>query len=1610
MTKKSKKIIGFILCAIMLTLVIIPVANSIRTSAETWVVNSCYLTNSALDIKSSASSSATTLTTIPKGTYIYVISISGSWGKTAYNGQKGYVNISSATRKAGSPETSGEVELRLEAIQRYFSDGSVWKGSKENNADGAFISSANSNSSGPWQCFGFACEVWRTLFGCEMARSYTSNRYILGSDADMTLVGRLTPASYNATNVKTLLSKAKPGDILQACSGTTGTSGQHTMVVDSVSADGIYIYDANANGTYNGIRCCKYYTWEQIYKERTGGMSLYTYKNYPPATVSKVVAGAITTKNSANNAATEFWLQDKITFTATAKNAKTIEYYICEKSSNKVVKSGTLTDTSTLNVTYTFTALTSNSTEYYIYYKASNSAYTETSDKKDFTVKAPSVSITNGNPTIFVGNTASITATKNPSAATIKWTSSNNNVATVDANGKITAKNAGTATITATLTYKGTSGNNYTNSTAKITVTVKNQIYTVTFDANGGSVGTKTKNVEKTKTYGELPTPTRTGYTFAGWYTAKSGGTKITASSTVTITANTTLWAHWTANTYTVSFAPNGTADKLGNKATVATSSIKVTYDATYGTLPTPVWPGYKFEGWYTAASGGTKITKDSKVAITANITLYAHWSKASFTVTFNANGGKTTVASKSVTYLGQYGDLPTPTRTGYTFDGWYTAASDGTRITKDSEVALTSNSTLWAHWTANKYQVSFNANGGELTVDSKTVAYDSAYGELPMPTRKGYSFVGWYTEAKDGKKITSSTKVEITSKQTLYAHWEPGSYRVSFNANGGITDTESKAVVYLTTYGALPTPQKTGYTFDGWYTAASGGTKITEATPVNITEDQTLYAHWHVNTYTVSFESGSSECSFESKQITFDTPYGELPVPTRLGYTFDGWYTEKTDGELITEDSLLKIGDDSTLWAHWIPNKYNVKLDVNGGDSVSGSITVSFELPYGDMPIPVKRGYIFEGWYTEIDGGEKITSESIVVNAFDITLWAHWSAKKINITFDANGGTASFEGRTFEFDSIYDELPSAERVGYTFRAWKTSDGTTIEVGQTVAIDEDVTLIAEWEALKFTIGFDTNGGSFTYNALQLGASTEKTVTYDAEYPELFTPSRYGYRFIGWKTADGSYAYSGNTVKITSSQKLVAEWTPLSIIVKLDPNGGNVSAETITVKYDSEYGTLAVPVKTGYTFIGWTDADGNTVTDNTTVLKATEHTLTAAWRANEYTVYFEVDNSSLYVGQKTVTYGGLFGELMLPEKTGYKFVNWVDADGNAVFADDEVKITSDIVLSATWTPMFYELTFDGKGTQLIIPPKLVEYAAKYGELPTAYRSGYIFDGWYIDGELVTSESIVKITANSVAEAKWIAIVYDVIFDANGGKCSAESMKFTCDQLYSALPEVTRAGYNFAGWFDDDGNMVIENMTVRPEDKLIFTAHWTPVQYNVYFNVNGSIDTSLTMKVAYNSAYGALPEINAAGYRFLYWTDENGEKVSAEDIYTYVSDQTLYAEINMNKFEITFYADGGEPEYSSMTLYYNDKFGKLPESVKMGYMFEGWYTADGIKVTEDTVARFTENTTLYARWIEIEANTEAMFNGNDMLVTGCEVVAAVNILILAFTALKKRKKRD
>ena len=212
---------------------------------------------------------------------------------------------------------------------------------------------------------------------------------------------------------------------------------------------------------------------------------------------------------------------------------------------------------------------------------------------------------------------------------------------------------------------------------------------------------------------------------------------------------------------------------------------------------------------------------------------------------------------TKTVAYGASYGDImPTPERIGYTFTGWYTVSNGGTKVTGGTSVTTASDHALYAHWTADTYTITFDPSGGSVSPTSKTVTYDSTYGDMPTPTRTGYTFAGWYTASSGGTKATSTTSVATAFAHTLYAHWVANTYTVTFDSNGGSVVQTSKTVTYGATYGSLPTPTWDGHVFDGWFTEALGGVQVSELTQVEISADIAIHAHWSTWSYTVSGEN----------------------------------------------------------------------------------------------------------------------------------------------------------------------------------------------------------------------------------------------------------------------------------------------------------------------------------------------------------------------------------------------------------------------------------------------------------------------------------------------------------------------------------------------------------------------------------------------------------------------------------------------------------------------------------------------------------------------------------------------------------------------------------
>ena len=209
---------------------------------------------------------------------------------------------------------------------------------------------------------------------------------------------------------------------------------------------------------------------------------------------------------------------------------------------------------------------------------------------------------------------------------------------------------------------------------------------------------------------------------------------------------------------------------KDGSKTTTVSLSATKSFDFVNTTRSTKDIT--KYFGVWIAGTYGSNYSNQAKATCTVT--------PASYLVTFDPNGGRVSPASKVVTCGSTYGTLPTPTRTGYDFDGWYTKEIGGTKVTETTTVGTNPPTKLYAHWIAKKYLVTFDANGGwintasgQVKTKNDTVTYGSKYNSLPDASRKGgYTFDGWYTDQTNGTKVESDTTVTTTKNHILYAHW----------------------------------------------------------------------------------------------------------------------------------------------------------------------------------------------------------------------------------------------------------------------------------------------------------------------------------------------------------------------------------------------------------------------------------------------------------------------------------------------------------------------------------------------------------------------------------------------------------------------------------------------------------------------------------------------------------------------------------------------------------------------------------------------------------------------------------------------------------------------
>lgn len=464
------------------------------------------------------------------------------------------------------------------------------------------------------------------------------------------------------------------------------------------------------------------------------------------------------------------------------------------------------------------------------------------------------------------------------------------------------------------------------------------ETYTIAYVLNGGT------NSDSNLTTYQYPiqtiilnAPVRAGYIFAGWY-MDSACTSLPISEIAAGTyGNIVLYAKWSPIQYKISYNGNGNTSGSMSVQSIAYGS------GTEFTANTFKKKGYTFIGWNTKAdgSGTAYVNKEDASKLTKTngktITLYAQWKKTKYTITYDLkSGGKNNSGNPSSYYITTATiTLKNPTRTGYTFAGWYSDSAYKNKITEIKK-GSTGNKTIYAKWTANKYSIVYNGNGSTSgSMSSQTSRkYGTAYTLATNKFKKtGYTFVGWNTK-KDGsgKNYNNMEKIKnLTAKNggsvTLYAQWEKTKYTITYKLNGGKNSSKNPSKYTITTKTIkLKNPTRKGYTFAGWYSDSKFKNKVTQINKGS-TGKKTLYAKWVANKYKIVYD-GNGSTSGKMSATTgckYDKSYTLKANTYKKGnLTFVGWNTKKdgsgthySDKEKIKNISS-KSGGTVTLYAQW--------------------------------------------------------------------------------------------------------------------------------------------------------------------------------------------------------------------------------------------------------------------------------------------------------------------------------------------------------------------------------------------------------------------------------------------------------------------------------------------------------------------------------------------------------------------------------------------------------------------------------------------------------------------------------------------------------------------
>ncbi|MFC4305212.1 InlB B-repeat-containing protein [Cohnella boryungensis] len=913
-----------------------------------------------------------------------------------------------------------------------------------------------------------------------------------------------------------------------------------------------------------------------------------------------------------------------------------------------------------------------------------------------------------------------------------------------------------------------------------------------------------------------------------------------------------------------------------------------------------PTYQGYTFDGWYTFAAGGVKVTLPSRMPA-RDYSLYAHWianTDTPYTVEhylIDPNTRSASAPAYTEKLTGTTGAKIQITSDRFRDLGYAEGKVSGVPIKNDGSTVVRidyypTNRTMTFDW-------------GYAGAPSSTITEQfgkNIAARIPLPTRAGYTFTGWsqdvpsmmptvdttYTASWLARTDTPYQVVHLQQNiaDNTYTVVDRESYRGTTDTVASLVGTTPKVYEGFaydpTAAGMVQTATIAGngstvlklyykrisYEMKLKYNSADVADQTVDV-PFGATTERylgapawqgrtfagwspappttmpagnvELTAEWTLNTYAVSFNSNGAAEEVTAQTVGYGYPASEPLEPTKNGYVFDGWYSDS--GLTNGYDFTTLVTDNITLYAKWL-RSYTVSFNSNDGSAVAGQ-TVSEGYKATAPEAPTLEGYVFSGWYSDSGLTNAYDFTTTVVTA-NITLYAKWTVKQKNrytVSFNSNGGTEVAE-KTVEEGAVATVPTAPTREGYTFAGWYSDSGLLSSYGFTAAVMESITLYAKWTMNSYTVSFNGNGGS---------AVDAVTVEYRGTAVEPVAPTRAGYTFGGWYSDIGlANKYNFSTL-VTANLTLYAKWTAVNTVSFISNDGSAVADQT--VEFGGRVMEPAAPTRTGYTFDGWYNDSSLTEAYGFTTAVTTNLTLYAKWTINVYEVLYDRNDGSEVV-DATVEYGGRAVEPAPPTRANYTFGGWYSNSALTEAYSFMTPITANLTLYAKWTINAYTVSFDSSGGSAV-----TSQTVNHGDAAEAPNvpiwSGYAFEGWYTDMDLDETNAYdftAAVTADITLYAKWRGLAWRQVGEV---KPAGEGLKLAVDSqgtLYSASIET--GSYNLtvrkleAGVWEQIGD-ANDFPELRGFNSLILDSQGTP--YIVYQkNVGSSVNATVVKK--YNGA--------------------------------------------------------------------------------------------------------------------------------------------------------------